>query len=106
MLPYVPKHQYSVMNSFYQEGWKLSLSYSFIDEMKDRASSGDLAAYEMTDKVSSLDMTFLFDIDSQNVLYMKAENLLNSSSIVARRPFGARPQRPFFIEFGYKYGDF
>ena len=49
-----------------------------------------------------LDATASVDFGAAR-FYVTATNLTNQSALVARRPFGARPQAPLLFQAGFKY---
>ncbi len=103
-LPYVPAHQLALGAGIEQERWGLNLGATFVDEMLETAGKdGD-------DDVRTTDRQFLLDAKAHAsffaqrlTVYGKIDNVTATTPIVSRRPFGARPTRPFLAQIGLKY---
>ena len=57
---------------------------------------------EATDDQFYLDASAYFRVFRQTKLYATAQNVLDSAPLVSRRPTGARPGKPRFIQLGVK----
>ncbi|MEM9696786.1 MAG: TonB-dependent receptor, partial [Myxococcota bacterium] len=112
-LPYIPAHQFAAaVGAVYQDRYGLELSLTFIDRMREAAGQGaplssdegpvDDVGRLFTDAVVNFDLAAFAQVLPELQLYGKAENLLNRRSIVSRRPLGARPTRPLFVQAGVK----
>lgn len=122
-LPYVPEHQVnltarvsvplgSVLSS-------LTLSYTFVDRMRDFASAGEvgdlrllsipkaLERDDFTDAQHVVDLSLQVDVNDESRIYLRIDNLFDQVYVASRRPFGARPGRPFTAQIGYthRFGD-
>jgi Fe(3+) dicitrate transport protein len=100
-LPYVPVHQASLKLGLSGERFGLNISASFVDEMREVAGQGTPEPGDATDSIFMVDAAFHIDVWGLR-LYTKLDNALNEQSIVARRPYGARPNKPLMIQAGVK----
>ncbi len=60
-------------------------------------------AVPVTDRQFVLDTKAYVMVLPSVKVYARADNLLGSSFLVSRRPFGARPSRPFLVQGGISY---
>ena len=110
-LPYLPVHQAHVSLGFDTPVWRtdvgLRLAYTFVDRMRNEASQGNVADALLTDAQHIVDATLQVDFTEEARLYARIDNLLNQQYIASRRPFGARPGKPFQFQLGftYQFGD-
>lgn len=113
-LPYLPEHQANVtVRGSVPIGpvlTSLSLSYTFVDRMRDFASSegvGELrrgievTESNFTDVQHVVDLTLQGYISGVHRVYLRIDNLFDQAYVASRRPFGARPGRPFSAQIGY-----
>lgn len=100
-LPYVPQHQAFLRTGLRSgQDWGLHLGATYVDEMLEAAglfSDGDALK---TERQLYLDAKADYALWRQVVLYAKVDNALGVQPIVSRRPFGARPARPFLVQGG------
>ncbi|MCV2885563.1 TonB-dependent receptor [Aestuariibacter sp. AA17] len=109
-VPYLAEHMASLSVGLEGQNWLVSaiLSYSgAMPEAAQTALTGDardatLAGVE-TDSYTTLDLTANYQLSARSEVYAKADNLLDDESIVSRRPYGARPNKPRQFVVGYKY---
>jgi len=87
-LPYIPEHQWLATLGFEKGKFGSYLNANYVDETCVRASCGD---FEMTDSWLVLDLSANFQINDHINLYGHVDNLTDEKSIVARHPYGARP---------------
>ena len=100
-LPYIPEHQISAQAGVEHEDIGLNVSASWVSEMWEQvAAPGD--DLPRTDAVFLLDATFYLGVLEHLRIYVRGENLTFSQAVASRRPFGARPVRPFQIQGGVK----
>jgi Fe(3+) dicitrate transport protein len=100
VVPYVPGQQGLVRLRANKGIFEVGVGAHFVGEMRELAGQGDT-----TFKVPS---RLIFDANaSLNLgdasIYFTATNLTNQTSVVATRPFGARPQAPLMVNLGFKY---
>ena len=106
-LPYVPIHQLSATLGLGMPVLgaltSLSVSYTFVDRMRNVASQGDVPDIQLTDAQHVVDATLQSELTEGARLYLRVDNLLNRQYIASRRPFGARPGKPFQLQLGFTY---
>jgi Fe(3+) dicitrate transport protein len=101
-LPYVPKHQASGSLGLETKVWALSLAGTYVAAMRERAGQGETAPADLTDAYFILDASGSYRVLRWLSLYGNARNLLDNHYLVARRPFGARPGAPRWLQAGMK----
>lgn len=101
-IPYVPKHQ--VMATVAAEISRASLyaSYGFVSRMREEAGSAPLSQSLATDRQTWLDVGGQARVWGPLRLYANLRNMLNERDLVSRRPFGARPNPPRWLQVGLK----
>ncbi len=110
-LPYLPIHQANVSVgadvAVFSVPVGLLVAYTFVDRMRNEASQGDVPNAELTDVQHIVDATLHAELFESSRLYLRVDNLLNQEYIASRRPFGARPGKPFHFQMGftYQFGD-
>lgn len=102
-LPYVPTHQLSAEVGVGMSRWDFTLVGTFVDAMREEAGQGDTKPGETTDAVFYLDAMFRVQIIKQLQAYARVENILLQEAVASRRPFGARPGKPFIAQLGLKF---
>lgn len=103
-LPYVPRHQArgSLGIELDWMGGYVAATYS--SAMRERSGAGPLELTLATDSLLSLDAGVHYLPIEEVRIYAQVRNLLDQQSIVSRRPYGARPNAPRFIQLGVSYG--
>ena len=101
-LPYVPEHQASLSVGVEGQNWGLTLAGTFVDAMLESAGQAQDGTAQSTDILVMLDLAAqVRPLDALEV-YLKVDNLLMQDAIVSRRPYGARPSKPFSVNLGLK----
>ena len=101
-IPYVPAHQISASAGVETARWGVTLNGTFVDRMRENAGQGDLKDGETTDAYFLFDANAHFRIWKFLDVYANGRNLLDATYLVSRRPFGARPGAPRWIQMGVK----
>lgn len=100
-LPYIPTHQLQVQVGLKKdEVFGVNLAYTLVDAMREEAGHGD---ERMTDLSHLVDLMADISIFKGATLYARGENILMDEGIASRRPYGARPIRPFGAQLGFKW---
>jgi Fe(3+) dicitrate transport protein len=101
-LPYVPAHQASLNVGIEGDWWGVNVAGTVVDAMRETAGQdGDEDAL-FTGLLTLLDLAaHVRPLDPIEV-YLKLDNLLMQEGIVSRRPYGARPSKPFSVSLGLK----
>jgi len=87
-LPYIPQHQLLASLGFEKGRFGSYLSANYVDETCVRASCGD---FEKTDSWLTLDLAASYQLNDHIDFYGRVNNLTDDEVIVARHPYGARP---------------
>lgn len=114
-LPYVPEHQLNLTaRAAVPVGpvlTSLTLSYTFVDRMRDFASREEVGERRLTRILTDsafteaqhvVDLSLQADV-GPNRIYLRIDNLFDQVYVASRRPFGARPGRPFTAQIGYTH---
>jgi Fe(3+) dicitrate transport protein len=109
-VPYLAENMLTVSLGLEASEWQISLLINYSDEMPESAQTsltgndGDSALAGLkTDEYTAVDVSGSYDLNNESQIYFKVDNLFDSSDIVSRRPFGARPSKPRQVFAGYKY---
>jgi Fe(3+) dicitrate transport protein len=102
-LPYVPKHRANLNVGLLKEDWGLQLSLTFVDEMRDQAGTGSLAAGQGSDALTTLDLAGHYKPHPNWTLSARVDNATDDVEVVSRRPFGARPSKPLTVRLEARY---
>ncbi len=98
-LPYIPEHQFLVSLGLTHGAWATYLNANFVDETCVRAACG---AFERTDDFMILDLSAHYRLSDSINLYTRIDNLTDEQAIVARQPYGARPNRDRTLSLGIR----
>lgn len=99
-LPYVPRHQGSLTVGYQGQKLGANLGATYIDSMREEASQGEEG--QRTDAYLSLEALVSYTVWRQLNVYGKGNNLLDAAPVASRRPYGARPIRPRYLELGVR----
>ncbi|MEM6532667.1 MAG: TonB-dependent receptor [Myxococcota bacterium] len=103
-LPYIPTHQGSVDLALSASGWAMNAVVSYVGEMRETADRQDpVFGSLLTDEQLIVDLGGSVVLFDGAEVYLRVDNLFNQQNIVSRRPFGARPGRPFSLFAGLRY---
>lgn len=109
-VPYLAENMLTISLGLEANEWQISLLINYSDEMPESAQTsltgndGDSALAGLkTDEYTAVDVSGSYDLNNESQIYFKLDNLFDSSDIVSRRPFGARPSKPRQVFAGYKY---
>jgi Fe(3+) dicitrate transport protein len=103
-LPYIPRHQASGSVGLEAKQWGFNVNGTYVGAMREQAGgSPDRVIQDdppKTDAYFLLDASASYKVYRGVTLYLNGRNLLDSAYIVARRPFGARPGAPRWMQAG------
>ena len=103
-LPYVPVHRGAGQIVLgWRERVEAVVSAAYTGQMRDEAGQGELPTAQATDAAFILDAGLSYRFTEKNQLYFRADNVLGTSYVASRRPFGARPGKPLSFMVGYKH---
>ncbi len=89
-IPYIPEHQMRASVGVEKAGWAAYLSANYVDEVCVRASCGE---FERTDEIWTLDLAGNYRFSDVIEVFGRVENLTDEDDVVARHPYGARPNK-------------
>ncbi len=101
-LPYLPPHQLALSGALAAPRWELGAGVRWHGEVRDVAGQGAIPAEARVDALFTIDLTLHVTLRRWAELYATCDNLLDEQVIVARRPYGARPNPPRLVTVGYK----
>jgi Fe(3+) dicitrate transport protein len=103
-LPYVPEHQGSLRLGVEQAGeWSFHAAGTYVSPMLESAGLFDDPDALITDAQAFVDLKGELHLFDGFTVYGKLDNALDARPIAARRPFGARPIRPFLAQIGTRF---
>jgi Fe(3+) dicitrate transport protein len=104
-LPYVPEHQMNlrVTLSDSNQRYGAGVSYTWVGPMLDTAGLlGDTPELEISAQ-HLVDVNAYAYVYRDLKLYVTVDNAFNQAYLASRRPFGARPSKPFMTQVGLSY---
>ncbi len=101
-VPYVPTHQISASIGLEHELVGGNVAGTFVDELREVAGSGPPAEGEATDRHFLLDASVYTQPWKFLRFYAVGRNLLDMEYVASRRPYGARPGAPLWLQVGTK----
>jgi Fe(3+) dicitrate transport protein len=103
-LPYVPRHLAAATVAFETPRASLAVAGSYISAMREQAGQGPATPTEpLTDPSLIFDVTAKVAITQSGQFYLNVRNVFDEADIVSRRPFGARPVAPRWVQVGLKW---
>lgn len=101
-LPYVPRHQLSARTGIENDRAGANIAVTHVAKMREEAGTGDIDSALHTDAQLFVDIGGRYKITDRISVYANCRNLLDDQHVVARRPFGARPNSPRWVLGGVK----
>jgi Fe(3+) dicitrate transport protein len=101
-LPYVPRHQLTASFGVETRRFGAHLSGTYVAEMREVAGQDEPLPGEATDDYFLLDAAASVRVLEPLSLYVTGRNLLDTAYIASRRPYGARPGAPRWLQVGAK----
>lgn len=101
-LPYLPHHQLAVTAGLKTPRWELAATTRYQGEARDVAGQGPIDPSTHLAPLFTIDLAAHAKLRPWAELYVTCSNLLDEQVIIARRPYGARPNPPRMFAFGYK----
>jgi Fe(3+) dicitrate transport protein len=101
-LPYVPRHQLRASAGIETERFGLSAALSYVSKMREQPGPGSIETSLHTDEQFVIDATGNLRVFGPVTVYSNVRNVFNDHAIVSRRPFGARPNAPRWVQVGAK----
>jgi Fe(3+) dicitrate transport protein len=101
-LPYVPRHQLSATAGVEHERAGGYATFTYVARMREEAGSEPMDEALHTDEQAILDIGAHYRVVGPVALYANLRNVFDSHELVARRPYGARPNAPRWLQVGVK----
>jgi Fe(3+) dicitrate transport protein len=101
-MPYVPQHQAFVSVGLEADGAGGYVSFDYVSRMRELAGSAPLDESIATDAQFVTDLGGYYRPWDFLKVYLTVRNVFDEQYIVSRRPFGARPNAPRWIQLGAK----
>lgn len=105
-IPYVPRHNASVSLGVEYEKSGVIAKATYVSAMREEAGSEPIEEALATDEQFIIDAAATYQLTESIGLYLNLRNLLDSRELVSRRPFGARPNAPRWVQLGLKVAAF
>jgi Fe(3+) dicitrate transport protein len=102
VVPYVPEHQLAASVGLEHARFAVNVGGTYVGAMREVAGQGPLEPASSTDEHFLLDASISGKPVRFLTLYVTGKNLTNQAYLVSRRPFGARPGAPLWIQGGVK----
>jgi Fe(3+) dicitrate transport protein len=102
-MPYVPRHQLNASFGVEDDRAGGVVGLNYVSAMREQAGSKPLDEVDMaTDAQFWLDVGARYRVYGPLTLSLNVRNVLGAQDIVARRPYGARPNAPRWVQVGAK----
>lgn len=101
-VPYVPAHQLTASLGVEMAKWGVHVSGTYTGRMREAAGQGEIPDTLATDDYFLLDASANVRILKWLTVYGVGRNLLDATYLVSRRPYGARPGTPRWLQVGVK----
>lgn len=101
-MPYVPRHQLNATLGVQASRGGVYASMLYVSRMRERAGSGAYDPKLTTDEEFSVDVSGQVRPLTFLELYLNVRNVFDNQPLLARRPFGARPSAPRWVQLGAK----
>ena len=107
-VPFIPTHQLRLSAGVDRQPFSLLASFLFVGATSEgKVTQGGGEVTLRTDNLTVFDLVADWDVGKVLLpgarVYVNARNVLNDASIVSRRPFGARPNAPRWVQVGLRW---
>jgi len=102
-MPYVPRHQFAASTGLEGERFGVNIAATYVGKSRELAGEGPYDPANTTDSYLLVDASARLAVTKGLSLYINGRNLGNEHYLVSRRPFGARPGAPRWVQAGAKY---
>lgn len=99
-IPYIPENQMQLSVGYDNSEWNIFTNLNYVDGTCTKPACG---AFQQTEDRLIVDLASEFDINESTSIYATIDNLFDDDSIVAREPYGARPDKPRTARVGVKF---
>ena len=102
-LPYLPESIARVEILLTKDDWELLGAIKYQSSMREEPGQGPIEQGLYGEELTVVDLSASWHFSESGSLQLLMTNLADEQKIVAHRPFGARPNRPFSAVFRVKY---
>ena len=102
-LPYLPESIARVEILLTKDDWELLGAVKYQSSMREEPGQGPIEQGLYGEELTVVDLSASWHFSESGSLQLLMTNLADEQKIVAHRPFGARPNRPFSAVFRVKY---
>ena len=101
-IPYIPRHQFNLALGVENRLAGVNTQVSYIAKMREVAGSAPIDETIATDEQLWMDMGAYLSPTKWLKIYVNVRNVTGVENIVGRRPYGARPNAPRWVQAGVK----
>lgn len=101
-IPYIPRHQLNVTTAVEGRSAGVNASANYIAPMREVAGSAPMAQSLATDEQFWIDAGAYLLPAKWLKVYANVRNVTGAENIIGRRPYGARPSAPRWVQLGVK----
>lgn len=101
-IPYIPRHQLNVTLGVEHRRAGLNGAVTYVAPMREQAGNLPIERAVATDEQVYLDLGGYVNVFRWLRLYTNLRNALGAENIIGRRPYGARPNAPRWLQVGLK----
>jgi len=101
-MPYVPRHQLNLTAGLDTRYFGVHAALTYVSATREQPGRGSLDEVVATDDLLNVDVGAEVPFLSRLRLYANVRNLFDQAAIVSRRPYGARPNAPRWVQVGIK----
>lgn len=101
-IPYVPQNQVGASLGLEHDRAGGNVGISYVSAMREQAGDEPLDEVVATDELFVVDVSARVKVLGPLTIYGNVRNLLDDQYIVSRRPYGARPNAPRWLQVGAK----
>ena len=101
-IPYVPRHLLNAGLGLEHSRGGVNIAATYVSAMREKAGAQPLAQVLATDRQFVADVSAYVPLYGSWLLYANVRNIFNEAYIVSRRPFGARPNIPRWVQLGLR----
>lgn len=101
-LPYIPRHQLNVTAAVEHRRFGANAALVFVAPMREQAGNAPIDDAIATDEQVLLDLGAYVNALQWLRVYANVRNVTGAEYIIGRRPYGARPNPPRWLQIGLK----
>ncbi|HEY0714258.1 MAG TPA: TonB-dependent receptor [Polyangia bacterium] len=103
-MPYVPRHQLTASLGIESDRFGVFGEVTYVSAMRERAGQEDDPNEPKTDDSLVANASARLRVAGPLWAYLQLRNVFNAVDVASRRPFGARPTAPRWVQLGLKAG--